>query len=106
MRLRKLWSLAGGTARDVGAALVEFAVLMPLLLMLVLGIVEFGYGLAQHLDVRHGAREASRLVAVDYGSSQAITDAVCDRMDLSSGQTVLFAGAGALWQMRIPQPSV
>ena len=83
-----------GSARDRGAVLVEFAVLMPLMLLLVLGVIEFGYGLAQHLDVRHGAREASRLVAVDFDDSQDITDEVCSRMDLSSGHTITYAGAG------------
>lgn len=37
-----------------GAALVEFAILLPLLLVVVMGIIEFGYALAQQLDVRHG----------------------------------------------------
>lgn len=51
--------------RDRGAQLVEFAILAPLLILLLLGIVEFGWGLAQHLDVRHKARETLRLAIVD-----------------------------------------
>jgi Flp pilus assembly protein TadG len=62
--------------RQKGAALVEFAILMPLLVLLLLGIVEFGWGLAQQIDVRHKAREALRLVIVD--SPQADIEArVC-----------------------------
>lgn len=38
---------------------------MPLLILLLIGIVELGWGLAQHLDVRHKARETLRLAIVD-----------------------------------------
>lgn len=69
---------------DRGAALVEFAVLLPLLLAVVMGIVEFGWVLSQNLDVRHGAREVSRMVATDdYSFAEA-----CNRMDLASGATI------------------
>lgn len=53
------------TSRDRGASLVEFAIVMPLLLLLLMGIVEFGWALAQHIDVRHKARETLRLAIVD-----------------------------------------
>jgi hypothetical protein len=75
-----------------GASLIEFAILMPLLLLLLFGIIEFAWAFAQTLDVRHGAREGARLAAVDYGSGNAglITGpgGICSRMDLASGQTV------------------
>ncbi len=75
---------------EKGAALVEFAVLLPLLLLVVLGIVEFGFALSQQLDVRHGAREVSRMVATDdYNLTEA-----CSRMNLASGATITIAGAG------------
>ena len=46
--------------------LVELGLIAPFLFLIVFAIVEFGYGYGQSLDVRHGAREASRLVAVNY----------------------------------------
>ena len=57
--LNKLWhdrqvSRARG---ERGASLVEFAILAPLLIVLVLGIVEFGWLFSQNNDVRHGPRE-------------------------------------------------
>jgi Flp pilus assembly protein TadG len=80
-----------------GAALIEFALVMPLLLILVLGMIEFGWLLGNNLDVRHGAREAARLAAVDAGSVVAMGDLVCASMDFSSGQTVTFVdSAGGL----------
>lgn len=51
--------------KDDGASLVEFAIMMPLLVLLLLGIVEFGWGLAQQIDVRHKARETLRQAIVD-----------------------------------------
>lgn len=73
-----------------GASLVEFAIVLPLLLLLLFGIIEFGWLFAMNLDVKHGAREGARLAAVDE-----LSDAgdVCDRMDVAavSGQTLVSA---------------
>lgn len=81
---------------DCGAALVEFALLVPLLVILLLGIVEFGVALSQQLDVRHGAREGSRLVAVDHGgSSAALVAETCGRMDLAGDTSVNISLSGA-----------
>lgn len=51
--------------RQKGASLVEFAIMLPLLLLLLLGIIEFGWGVAQQIDVRHKARETLRVAIVD-----------------------------------------
>jgi Flp pilus assembly protein TadG len=74
---------------DKGVALIEFAIVMPLLFLLVFGIIEFGWAFSQNLDVRHGAREGARLAAVNYGSETAIRNEICTRMSkTSSGTTV------------------
>ena len=70
--------------------MVEFALVLPLFLFLVMGIIEFGWAFSQNLDIRHGARETARLVDVNYresttsnGSTQTaqIVGAGCNRMD-------------------------
>lgn len=95
--------MRGGRAREErGAAIVEMAFVAPLLLALIFGVIEFGWGFGQRLDVRHGAREAARLVAVNYresggtGATQGaqIVDATCERMDLSAGAEVTLARSG------------
>jgi Flp pilus assembly protein TadG len=48
----------------------------PLLILLLLGIVEFGWGIAQQLDLRHKAREVLRLAVVD-GTDAEIINRVC-----------------------------
>ena len=82
--------------------MVEFALVLPLLILILFGIIEFGFLFAQHLDVRHGAREGGRMASVDYNPDQYAgtdpTQAVlqldrliadtCARMDFADGATV------------------
>lgn len=64
-----------------GASLVEFAILAPLLLVLIFGIIDFSWVFAQNLGVRSGAREAARITAVNFGDNTAIANEVCARTD-------------------------
>ncbi len=70
-----------------GAQLIEFALVMPLLLLLLLGIVELGYVLGQRNDVRHGAHEGARLAAVDDAN---LGDNTCNSMTLIGEPTIDF----------------
>lgn len=92
----------GRTGRERGASLVEFAVALPLLLILVLGIIEFGFVLAQMNEIRHGAREGARYAAVsrpDFDGGGGVGDAAdvlaltCDSINLP-GTTVSVALSG------------
>jgi Flp pilus assembly protein TadG len=47
-----------------GAALVEFALILPVLVMLIFGIVEFGRGYNAKITVTHAAREGARVLAL------------------------------------------
>lgn len=49
--------------RDRGAALVEMALVLPLLLMLLLGIVSAGIAYNHQLSLTHAAREGGRFAA-------------------------------------------
>ncbi len=49
---------------EKGAAAVEFALVLPILVLLVFGIVEFGRAYNAYLSVTHAAREGARLAAV------------------------------------------
>lgn len=87
---------------DKGATLVEFAIIAPLLFMLLFGIFEFGFIFGQHLDVRHGAREGARLAVVNFnpddqdGAAQTATlvEAICDRMDMAEGAEITLSLEG------------
>jgi hypothetical protein len=74
------------------------AMVMPLLLLLVLGIIEFGMVLAQMNEIRHGAREGARYAAVsrpDYdgvggvGDNDDVLAATCDAINLPGISTLV-----------------
>lgn len=67
-----------------GATLVEMALVLPLFLLLVFGIIEFGFYFAQANEVRYAAREAARVAGVD-GDVAAVAAAVCDNLTLVGG---------------------
>lgn len=50
--------------RDGGAAAVEFALVLPVLLVLVIGIVNYGLWFNDSLSMRQGVREGARRAAV------------------------------------------
>jgi Flp pilus assembly protein TadG len=50
--------------RERGNALVEFAIVVPLMLLLVFGIIEWGVLLNRRIDLTQGVREAGRQGAV------------------------------------------
>lgn len=43
-----------------GQALVEFAIILPILLLLVMGIIQFGMMLGSYLTLQNAAREGAR----------------------------------------------
>jgi Flp pilus assembly protein TadG len=81
---------------DRGATLVEFAVIAPLLFMLIFGLIEVSWAFSQHVEVRHGARETVRLAATDYGDLAAIVTEGCSRMHATAGGAqVTLTSSGA-----------
>ena len=77
----------GGGQR--GAVLVEMAVVAPILLVLVFGIMESGWFFTQQVELNNASREGARLAVVDYGTAAVIAAETCARAALSgSGATV------------------
>lgn len=75
---------------DRGAAAVEFALCLPLLLLLVFGTIDFGRALNAQLTITQAAREGVRLAALGYpaGEVQARADAAAPEL---SGVSVTIA---------------
>lgn len=67
-----------------GSATVEMAVVMPLLIMIVLGIIEFGWVISVRQTLIHAAREGARTAALP-GSTEDQTRAQVDRYLQSMG---------------------
>ena len=65
-----------------GAVLVEFALVAPLLILLLFGIVEFGFVFNDYQSVRQGVRDATRVAVVNNvpncaSAGDATDDLVC-----------------------------
>jgi hypothetical protein len=56
-----------GRPRERGQALVEFALIAPLFLLIVVGIIQFGIGLNYWLDLNRIANQGARFAVVDHG---------------------------------------
>ena len=59
-RVRFLTAGNGPRARERGAAAVEFALVLPLLLLLVFATIEFGWLINRETNLNHAAREGAR----------------------------------------------
>jgi len=58
-----------------GAAALEFALVLPLLIMLLMGIIGFGTLYNNYLAITHAAEEGARLAVVGQYSESAVRDA-------------------------------
>jgi Flp pilus assembly protein TadG len=74
--------------RDRGAAAVEFALVVPVLLMVVFGIIDFGRMLNAQLQVSEAAREGARAASVITGTPSDRSDAAAQRIAAFSSTTV------------------
>jgi len=52
--------------RESGQAMVEFALVLPIFLLLVMGILDFGWLFYNYISVENSARNAARIACVEY----------------------------------------
>lgn len=70
--------------RDRGAAAVEFALVAPVLLLIVFGIIDYGLLFNNSLSVKQGVREAARQgVVASYGDSCSMSWATSPSTNLA-----------------------
>jgi len=70
-----------GIRRDDGAAAVEFALIAPVLFMLIFGIIQFGLAWSQKEIFVQAAREGARFAAVACEKSTCDAGEVADRVE-------------------------
>ena len=68
---------------EKGQTLVEFALLLPILLLLVIGMLEFGRVLNAWLIVNNGAREGARYATVGVSEAEVVAkvEEACPTLD-------------------------
>lgn len=76
--------MSSTTQTTKGQSLVEFALLLPVLLLLVFGVLDFGRAIFQYSTVAEGARQAGRLAVVD----QTVADVKAQAIASSIGITL------------------
>jgi len=76
-----------------GASVVEMAVVLPVFMMIVMGIIEFGRGMMVGQLVTNSARHGARLAAVDGSTNTEVENAVeqflIDSVGVSPGDAVI-----------------
>ena len=72
---------------DRGAAAVEFALVVPVLLIVVFGIIDFGRMLNAQLQVSEASREGARAASTMTGTAAQRRSAASSRVDMFSSST-------------------
>lgn len=72
-------------ASERGAVAVEFAILAPVLIMILLGIMEFGRAYNAQISLTNAAREGVRVMAVSNNQASARTAAKNAAVSLNPG---------------------
>ena len=81
---------------EKGQSMVEFALIMPVLLLIVVGIIEFGLMFSGYLALTNASREAVRYISLGGDDASAIQRAKDVSMNLDSNKmTVLINPSGA-----------
>lgn len=78
---------------ESGAALVEFALVLPLLLVLILGIADFSRGLSYWIDSTHLANVAARYATVNKNPGAPASMSLQRHMELQASTNELRDGS-------------
>jgi Flp pilus assembly protein TadG len=87
--------------RSRGQAMVEFTLILPLLMLLILGIYQFGQTYADYIQVTNAARDGGRKALVSRGDVTGVADAVTAAKNatwwLDKTQIVVTVTPGQPW---------
>lgn len=80
------------TKREAGAVAVEFALIVPLFIVLVLGIAEFGRAFNIQVSLSEAGREASRYAAI-HCSEAGYSDSAAQSAGVAAAPSVTLGAA-------------
>ena len=92
--------LAGAHRDELGAAVVEFALVVPVLFLIIFAVIDFGRALWTLNVLSSGVREGARAAAVEQSASTAVTVATAKTVEYING--VLGAGSIAAGDVEVP----
>ena len=78
------------TGRDRGAVAVEFAILLPVLLLLIFGIIDFGRALNAQIALTQAAREGARLDALNQPNLVPRTQAAAGGLGSAASVALVY----------------
>lgn len=86
--MRSEWRIRRGVVRaapdEQGASLAEFAFVLPVLLMVLFGIIEFGIAFSRSQAIEAAAREGGRLASLSSSSSSEVRNRVDQTLGLTT----------------------
>jgi hypothetical protein len=99
-------SLKRRVRSERGAELIEFALVFPVLLLVVLGIVDFGF-LFQRMEViTNAAREGARIAVLPAYTNADVQTRVCNYLASGGVPTTSCGAAGGNPTISITTPSI
>jgi Flp pilus assembly protein TadG len=88
-------------SRTRGQAMVEFTLILPLLMLLILGIYQFGQTYADYIQVTNAARDGGRKALVSRSDVNGVADVVTAAKNatwwLDKSQTTVTVSPGQPW---------
>ena len=89
------------TRRSRGQAMVEFTLILPLLLLLILGIYQFGQTYADYIQVTNAARDGGRKALVSRSDASGVADVISTAKNatwwLDKNQMAVSVSPGQPW---------
>ena len=83
---------AGGSPHEAGQALVEFAFVAPILVLLIMGIFQFAFVFQSQIGLTNAVREAARRASTATATDEAsMTTFIDDQLTGSGGNPGLLA---------------
>ena len=80
--------------KEEGQAVVEFALILPILILLIFGMIDFGWLFYNKIEVNNASREGARYAAVHWKESNYESDTVSLVTTYASGSTVTVLNTG------------
>ncbi len=80
---------------EKGQSMVEFAMILPVLLLILVGIIEFGFMFSGYLTLTNASRESARAISLGATDAIATQRAKDSSMQLDGSQMVVVISPSA-----------